>query len=458
MDEFEETVLPDWDSSKSPYFMTSGDPVALMTYGELRPRPRSWSHLRRCALSAPVGYAADADESESPVANWANHYYAPQQWERVKDQHDGDRYVVNLTLPARQNMKTDFREYLVEDDETVVMNPIPLIDLFNDKGKTSDYLDEQEFPGIPSVTGEEVLTYSEDELAHELGTGEEGYVVKPCSAYGGDGVESFDSLDAVEDYLADELGDILDDNGGAAVVQPRIPHTSDVRIITVGDTVVNAERRIAPDGELCTNVSCVDSTVNGMDLGVYGTTHNAYQDGRVMPLKVDVYDEVSDRLRGRNDMFLSPDAEDLALDLLDSFDPDRFEYDDSLPEKPIVMGVDALEVDTDDLAHLPDRYQERATAYAHDGTALLVPELNGNPGSMADLLARWHQMPEQITTLHVSQLMQRLAGDETADEIAANPDNGIVNNRDNGLWRRVDRYYPDHTANLPEQVKRIATV
>jgi glutathione synthase/RimK-type ligase-like ATP-grasp enzyme len=443
LEEFQQQVLPNWSSDKSPYFKAREDGMGLMTYGDIEEDPRNWDHLRRCTLAAPTGYAPNRDEAKRPLTNWANHFYTPEQWERAKAQHDQERYALRLTLPARSNMKTRFKKYLIEDDETAVINPIPLMDLFANKKHTADYLDETGMPGIPSMTGVDVVDSCYEEIVDELGDGGEyGFVVKPFNGFGGDGVEDFESLDEVEQYL-EGLG--TEEHEGEEIeliekqmVQPKIPHESDLRVITVGDDIVNAERRIAENGGFKTNISSIDGYVGGKDLGVYGKAYKALKKHRVQPISVDVHDNVPQRLADRHPDMLSSGIQELAYDLLESFTPEKFGYDGDLLQKPIVMGADMLETSMDDIQHLPEEYRERAENYADGDTVYLIPELNGNPGSMADLVARWTGMEEQISTLHLVDLMDDIVGGEGIDF------REHVGNEKSELWRRVDNYYPKH--------------
>lgn len=445
MDEYQEEHFPDWHAdTKRPYFEAVDEPMALMTYSEpVDDHPRSWSHLRRTTLASPFGY--EDEDTEGPMINWASHYFKPDQWEEMKDQYDQDRFVVNMSLLARQNMLSDFKDYLQGDDETVVVNPMEMMDVFDSKHRTAQHLDESDLPGIPSVTAYDLLHEGRESVEAEIGDGGEyGFVVKPFNGYGGEGVEGFDNLEGVENYLTEDLEDLVEEHGDEVyrkhMIQPKVPHGSDLRVITIGDDIVNAERRFAPDGELCTNISSMDGFLHGQNLGVYGNAYKALKNDRVMPVNVDYFDEipeVSQEALAGNDSLIGLGAEELSEDIINSFDPDEFNFDDNLPQKPFKIGIDLLEADRDEIGHLPDEVVEQAIDYNDGDTVYLVPELNGNPGSMADLIARWSRMEEQMTPVHTYNLMRDLAGMET------DPVEDIIGNSENPAWERIDQFYPD---------------
>jgi len=118
-------------------------------------------------------------------------------------------------------------------------------------------------------------------------------------------------------------------------------------VITVGDDIVNAERRSAANGNLCTNISNIDGLVDGKDLGVYGNALNALKSGRVMPINVDYGDNISESIysdvAANNPGLLPPGARDLSMDIINSFGPKEFNYNSDLPEKPFKIGIDLLE-------------------------------------------------------------------------------------------------------------------
>ncbi len=459
MEDFQEEHLPEWGSSKQPYFMANEEPLGLMTYHDLDVDARAWDHLRRSALTAPTGYGTPDDEK--PVINWANHFYEPDEWETIREIHgvgdEHERYVLRMTLPARANMKSRFKQHLSRDDETVVVNPFDLMDLFADKYESAKYLEQEDLPAIPSLKGEEVLSASRREVELELGDGgEHGFVVKPYNGFGGKGVVGVNSISEAEAYLRSESVDFNGEERKAkdvCMVQPKIPHKSDLRVITIGDHIRNAERRIAPEGRLCTNISSIDGVVSphdlrhfgldagtGRDLGVYGNAFNARKQGFVVPIDVDQYS--MSRTRDRNAAVLSSGAEQLAYDTMETFDPDTFNYRADLSQRPFIIGMDFLETEMEQLDHLPAGAQDAIAEYSSDGTAYVIPELNGNPGSMADIIARWDHTPaqplgHQITAFHLVNVMRDLAGIDTE------PVEDIYGDESDRLWRRVDSYYPD---------------
>jgi hypothetical protein len=457
LDYFQEKHFPDWHGSKKrPYFAATDEPISLMTYTEpTGDYTRSWSHLRRCALAAPTGYNGSDHHETKPLINWSSHYFKPEQWEDLKDMYEEENYVVNMSLVARNSMLTDFFDYLENDDETIIVNPASIMDTFDNKLTTAKHLDQADLPGIPSAVASELIYDGKEAVEAQIGDGgDHGYVVKPFNGYGGDGVEGFDDIEGARDYITQELDkplkDIVDNPPRSKkdipfhelhLIQPKVPHNSDLRVITVGDDIVNAERRSAANGNLCTNISNIDGLVDGKDLGVYGNALNALKSGRVMPINVDYGDNISESIysdvAANNPGLLPPGARDLSMDIINSFGPKEFNYNSDLPEKPFKIGIDLLETKKEDITHLPDSTIERALEYEDDGKVYLSPELNGNPGSMADLIARWSGLEDQVSTIHVNNLMRDLAGLET-DEI-----DDITGNQNNSVWRRIDEWYPE---------------
>lgn len=451
--EFED--LPEFPGdSKEPYMQNTDDPVALMTYGELSDDARAWSHLRRNALTSTSGLQDEYSHEGEPLSNWSNHYHNPESWEKVKDMHDGDQFAVNMTLPARKNMLTEFKDYLEDDDETAVINPFDMIDLFRDKYKTSEHLDNNELPGIPSMLGDDFLESDYDDIVGELGDGgDHGYVVKPHNGSGGDGVEDFDDMEQVNNYL-EELEDEASEDEDVPdyenmIVQPKVPHDSDLRVISVGDEIVNAERRYSPPDDLCTNLSQIDGELDGQDMGVYGKALKAFEQGRVEAINVDVNDDIPDDIYDAfaetNSSLLGSGARDLTHDIIDSFGPEEFGYDEDLDRKPFKIGMDFIETTKEDIQHLPEHVQERAMEYGDGDTVYLSPELNGNPGSMADLVAKWSSLEDQVTSLHVNNLMRDIAGVETQ------PVPEQVHDPGNEAWKNIEDWYPDRDSDYKQK-------
>lgn len=439
----------DWPSeSKAPYMKATEDPVSLMTYGELSGEPRTWSHLRRNVLTSTSGLQEEYSHSGEPVVNWSNHYHSPDSWEAVKDMHEGDKHAVNMTLPARKNMLTEFKEYLEGDEETSVINPFDMMDMFQDKYETAQHMEENSLPGIPSMRGDEFLESDMDYIEEQLGDGGDyGFVVKPYNGSGGTGVEDFEDIEDVGDYLENDLDQEVPDEGDdrkmneAMIVQPKIPHQSDLRVITVGEDIVNAERRYSPPDDLCTNLSKIDGEIDGQDFGVYGKALKAFKQGRVEAINVDVNDnipdDVYDSFAKQNSSLLSPNARKLSQDIISSFGPEEFNYDEDLDRKPFKIGMDFIETNKEDIQHLPDHVIERAEKYEEeDGTVYLSPELNGNPGSMADLIARWSSLDQQVTGLHVNKLMKDVAGLETE------PVEEQIQTQKSEIWQNIEDWYP----------------
>jgi len=438
---------------KHPHLDFNDDPLHLMTYGDFRGEKREWSHLRRNALTSSAGMMKDDPQQSQPLINWSNHYQNQESWEQIKkSKSNGDRHVINMTAPARKFMLTKFRNYIEEDDETVLLNPVDIIDLFLDKQKTADYLDQKGLPGIPSIRGDEFRNLNQDQVYEQIGEDEEhGYVLKILNGSSGDGVERIDSYDEVKRIL-DDVERIDELETDEFQVQPYVPHESDVRVVSAGEDIVNAERRYGPDGDFKTNISNLDGKLEDKDLGIYAKALKAVEKGKVEALNVDALNRLKEDeyelIATHNNGWLEPGAKNLAEDIVDSFTAEEFGFDPDLPNKPIKSGMDLIETTKEDISHLPDHVQERAIEYADGDKVYLVPELNGNPGSMIDLVSRWDGLEHQNTTMHIYNLMRELSGMEKMD-IEYN-----VKNQDSQLWDSVNEWYPDLNQNTDEYIRK----
>lgn len=446
--EFED--IEGWQSeSKEPYAKHTDVPMAFMSYGQLTEERKPFYQSRRNVLAGTSGLQDRFMHEGPPMSNWSNHYHTPESWQNVRELHgleEGDNYVINMSNKARKHAKPEFKEYLKNSDDDIVINPIDMINLFKDKHETAKHFEEKGLPGIPTLKGDEYLEGGPQYVEQELGDGgEHGYVAKPYNGSFGDGVESFDDMHEVAEFLEggidrEDHDELIDPD--EYIVQPKIPHESDLRVITVGEDVVNAERRIQPKDDFRTNLSQMDGEINGTDYRVYGKALKAFRgppDGsaRVEPINVEFNDN-DEVASGNNAAVLRDGARDLANDIIDSFGPEEFNYNGDLDRKPFKIGMDFMETDIEDIQHLPDRYVDRARQYMEeDGTVYLSPELNGSPGSMADLVARWAGLDEQVSALHVNKLMKDLAGEETR------PIGHHKFNRNSDIWKNVKDWYPD---------------
>ena len=443
--EFED--LSKWPGKiKEPYAKLRNDPIALMTYSQLTEERKPFYQSRRNVLTSTSGLQDRFMHEGPPMANWSNHYHTPESWENVKDLHEGDRFVVNMTAKARKYMKPEFRDHLREEDSNVVVNPTDMIQLFKDKYETSQHFEENDLPGIPSLKGDEFLENSLEYIENALGDGGEyGFIAKPYNGSYGDGVRPLDNLEEVKTFLdggieREDQEDLVDPE--EYIVQPKIPHESDLRVITAGEDIVNAERRNNTDEDIRTNLSQMDGKINEIDYKVYGKALKAYRSGRVEPIRVNATDrmdqDIFDSMAEGNSSMLGRQARELAGDIIDSFGPDEFGYNEDLDRKPFKIGMDFIETTKEDIQHLPEHVQERALEYEEeDGTVYLSPELNGSPGSMVDLVARWSGFDNQVSALHVNKLMRDLAGVDTK------PVEEHVNNRESDIWKNVKDWYPD---------------
>ncbi|MFB6114924.1 MAG: hypothetical protein ABEK04_01420 [Candidatus Nanohalobium sp.] len=214
-----------------------------------------------------------------------------------------------------------------------------------------------------------------------------------------------------------------------------------MRVITAGEEIVNAERRYSPQDDIRTNLSQIDGEINGTDFKIYGKALKAFEQGRVEAINVNVDNEIPedvyDAFSQNNSTMLGTGARDLANDIVNSFDPDEFGYNGDLDRKPFKIGMDLIETTKEDIQHLPEHVQERAIEYADGDTVYLSPELNGSPGSMADLVARWSGLDNQVSALHVNKLMRDLAGLET------DPVTDHVYNQESEIWQNVEDWYPE---------------
>ena len=467
MDELEEKFFESsWQGdTKRPLLKVNNDPLFLMTYSEPElGEPRSWDHLRRSSLASPVGYENDGVHTTPPLLNWVSHYHTPESWERLKNEvfPESENYVVNLSAVARDNMRTQFKNYLEDDSDTILMNPPDVMDTFRDKKDTQDILSSQGVPTIPTADAETLVVDGIEALEAELGPLDGRAVMKPVNGSGGDGVVSgpVDELQymlGTKDGRLDLLKDLdhpqpeevsPDELWNQMIIQPEVPHDKDYRILTVGDRIVNGEIRYAPDDELCTNLSQVSSKVLGDDMGVYGKALNSMESERVMPLYMNLDESISsgtykDLSSGRPDI-PKQSVKELAIDSL-------FPHINRLcsdQEAPIKHGADIIQTPLEKVREFPN-YSE-ITEYAEEGDAYLVMEQNGNPGSMVDLIARWSGNPEQISTIHVYNQMRELAGMETLEE--AN-----IDENHEEVWDRLDGFYPSRDTSLNKYKDTAAT-
>lgn len=456
----EDEYFPQWASHKSPFARFDELPVALVTYGDLDHSKFAFTTYRRSALASPRG-AHPESGFPRPVANWMNHYHKPNQYEQVKDLmgvgETGGRSVLRVTHKGRRNMWRDpsLPGYLQDDGETVCINPIAVMDTLADKQETVEHLMENGLPTIPSLRAEDVMGMDDGDVEAIIGEGDRGVIAKPCQGHSGNGFKRSDSLDGVRAFL---------DNAEISVhsrerlaeevyqVQRPVPHRGDYRVIFVGDDIVNAMYRGKENGEDRTNLSLVDSVppwedlremgfdvARVDDLGAYGKAYCALRSRRAVLLDVDVGDHATVE---NNPGGLPGEVERLAYDIVESFGPREFDYSRNLPQKPFVMGIDIMETDLSELDHLPDDAVDTIAEYSDGETAYVCPEINGNPGSMVDLMARWQHtrakpLGHQMSPLHLMSLMRELAGAEPLDVAE------VHENEEDPVWRRFSRYYPD---------------
>ena len=449
-------------TNKRGAFIHDDDPIFMMTKSEPKKGyNRSWGNLRRDALAAPNGFE-EGHHTQEPLINWAYSHHTPESWNVLKDHmlsenEEADRMVINLSLKGSKGFKSFNNKVLKGDDETVAINPPEVIRTFSDKHKTFEHLDEQGLPAIPSTHAETLFLDGEEELTNQIGYPEEGYILKPFNGSGGSGIVEVDSIDEVnyllntehgirelfsEKYSGDRLDSKVEEYSenpeslwSSYMLQTKIPHDSDLRVISFGDTIANAERRIAPDGDVRTNLSQVSDEYMGEEITIYGEVLNALDEERIEPIYLNLLD------KPHRESELGTGITRLVEDIVESFDSEEYSFPSGLPQPPIKTGIDALEAERSEVDHLPSEWLDRAENYADGDTLYFVPELNGNPGSGADVLAMYNSAPEQLTPIHAYNLMRDQAGLETYDL------NTIVNNYNDDMaegqiFQRMASYYP----------------
>lgn len=495
-------VWTDEDKKRGPSAVSNDRGIFFMSYNDLTDLDsRVFNHLRRNGMVAPYD-----DTDEDPPVNWLSHRIRPSHWEKMKEEmfSGSERYAVNLSMLSRNTMWSKTKKHMQADDETVLMNPIPVIDTFASKKKYVDHMQDHDMPVASSIPGTELVVngkeYAEDKIGHD----DKGIVLKMDEGWGGDNMvlleegldEAYDLLDQdnYEDFLKEAAtleganGDSLlskedvkefekkvedptnDRYNGLVDFQAEVqvgnyyPHTSDLRVIMVGDDIINAERRWSGEGWK-TNISADESQLEELaeQLGVYVRAWESLESGQLQHLDVDLDDSIPSSWYGRLDDYdvrnageedqhivlreglLPPGARELANNLHGTMGPEEMGYDSQLPVPPLKAGYDLLEIPLDDgnLDHLRDEDRERIMQYRDGNVGYASTEGNGNPGSAADLLARWYGNPEQISLYHVVNTMKQLEGGDfhDTDEIVEIVQN-VGDENPEGLNARVDQYYP----------------
>lgn len=456
-------------------YMDNEEPLFLMTGSEPKKgTTRSWGSIRRDTIAAPNGYE-EGHHAEGPMINWTYFKQTPESWNRIKNHYlsnneEAERPVVNMSLKSltKGPFKSFYNRVLNNpDEETVVVNPPEVMRTFTDKVDTQEHMDEKGLPAIPTIEASKLIYDGQEEVRSVIGHPDEGYILKPTNGTGGNGIRKVENLDEAERLLTSEKGikeliaDAYDEGERdewqqsakehaknpepfveSYAIQTMMPHSSDLRIIGFGDNVANAERRLSPDGDVRTNLSQISEwfPVPGegvkRKLTVYGEVLNAMSQGRLEHIDLDHFDEGD-----KDHEVLGQGARDLYEDIVYSFKPGEYNFDSNLDQPPIKMGVDALEVDIDDIGHLPKEWRERAMEYKDGDTVYFVPELNGNPGSGADVAATLSGNPEQLTSIHCYNFMRDMAGLEPyeLDEIVGNNDTSTPEGR---VWSRARSYFP----------------
>lgn len=453
-EELENEVFDDWHSDKNrPVFKSNDAGVMFMSKKNPKEKPRNYGNIRMDALASPTGYKPGEHHSEEPLANWMSHWHTPETYEEMKENlfPDSERMAIYMSATARNSMKTSMKNHLQEDDESVVVNPIDVIDTLSDKQSTYEHLEDAGLPTIPTVEASELLYNGKTQVRDEIGETEGiGAVIKSKKGSGGSGVKAVDSLDKAQWYLSEEEGrrelinetdkndldpEDPDEIASNYIIQAKIPHESDIRANTFGEKVGNASRRISPEGSMKTNIGGTTTKIDGESLSIYGKAPNVIENDRGVSLDVSPQRELTEEefkaLAAQRDDILGKGAAELAKDTVTSFD-----YDEDLPRAPIAIGMDMLEADTDELEHLPDEYVERAMEYEDDGTAYLIPELNHMPANTTDQMARITGKPEQLGVVNLYSMLHELSTGEPLDE------DEIVENDDSKVWNRAEQYFP----------------
>lgn len=425
--------LSSWEGEGEPYFLGAQEPIGILGDGPLEPyehrmddgRERNTyiSSLRKnrwSAIADPVHYPYYEDNAAYPLANWVNPDVTPENWEDIKDWHETDQYALRVDSPALSSLSAEMRKYLAADEETVIVSPFTVTDLMEDKHATATFLDSYDLPYISTCSvGDLVHT---PEKAKEV-VGDGPVVVKPPDGSNGDDVEEQESVEEITPgaYPLD------------TVIQPKIPHDHDYRLIVVGDRVVNAEKRVAGD-DFRTNLALVEETVDEYDCGYLGEAYNAMEQERVEPIDVDLYDRVPVTVAEQHDAVLSPGLSALIDDVVDALDTFSQDVPDT-ETPPFFFGLDVLEVPPDRVEELPDAVQDTVGAY-HDGDGVyLITEFNQDPGTIVDLLAQWEGRPEQNSYVHALNLLRELTD---CEPVAL----GDMRDPDAELYHRTETYFP----------------
>jgi len=452
-----EEYLPQWHGNKKrPAYIHTEEPIFLMSKAEPTTESnRAYGITRNDVMATPTY----DDEIEDPLANYASHWHTPETWETLQQEAfpGSEKSVLFLTEKARYNMKNSFREYLEHNNDTITINQPSIIDTIIDKEQTGKHLRNNNLPTIPSINATEILYEDQEYIEDKIGYADQEIILKPKKGRGGEGIKEFDSLKDLNEFLDNRT--LTTQMAGKDVareeyledylIQPKIPHNSDLRLITAGDNIINAARRIPPESDFKTNISDISSEINGQDLSVHGKALNGLKQGRLQPIDVKKSERISEEVKEileREDL-MSNSTLELAEETIYSFNPEEFNYDSDLSQTPLFMGIDVLETDLEELESLPQEYIDDIREFTDGNQAYVITELKHQPGTTIDALARITGNPEQISALNLYNVMRDLAGLETLDI------DSITEDPENPTWRRVEAYYPNIEDNMEQFVE-----
>lgn len=337
------------------------------------------------------------------------------------EQTENDHYVMRLNLRT-ELIDRSLRNLIDADERIISVNPVEMKKILNDKKKHLEYLDERGFPIIPYMDAVEAVERGKSYVEKEVGNTGEGWVVKFAEGYGGHHVKHRESLDGVREILEDNIDEL--NNGGELILQPKIEHEYDYRLILVGDKTVSAERRKGLKNDFRTNISQIPGSIGEKLLR--GVITEAFE-----PVEVDSRRLMSDKELEEDENALIREIQDLGEEIIEGFE-DFKHPDASIPN--FFVAADIMVPDDKAIEGLPREYQDRMREWSNSEGNAAILELNDGSGDIISHNADAYKPPD-IPVLHEIGMLKELAG------IRPVPPENIPRNYSTREWRRAAMIY-----------------
>lgn len=326
-------------------------------------------------------------------------------FEDLQDNTDFDRYAIFFDSPldinpdhvladlesSQLSMSGEVADYLDESDFYVLVNPIPVKQLLENKSDSYDFLTENNIPMVPGMDDSEVISRGRENVEAQIGSAGH-WVTKPTNGGQGEEVRTFENFQDAKEQL--------ENNDEPYRLEYFVDHDSDFRIKLIGDSEVAVEQRFGKQEDFRTNLSLLEGSIDEK-------VQKGLREGSVRAVEVpDQTDELY--LTEKPDAQIAQSVHRVGEDIRDAFREYRSE---NSPVLNLSLAADVSLIDKEIIEEWPREHKERAMEYEADGKVPVVFEVNDIGGDIIDGV-HYQEYPGNMPILKEIELLNEIVGQD----------------------------------------------